>query len=87
MVDRVEALEREVEQLDQSDFERFSLWFSEFEASVWDHKIERDFESGKLDFLIDEARAEREAGSLTDLLDGCAASRHQTFLAMLSRPP
>ena len=67
MVDRVEALEREVEQLDRSDFERFSLWFAEYEASIWDHKIEQDFAAGKLDFLIDEARLEGEAATFANL--------------------
>lgn len=32
----------------------------------WDRQIEKDAESGKLDFLFREAEAEREAGTLRD---------------------
>ncbi len=67
MVDRVEALEKEVEKLGRAEFERFSAWFAEYEARNWDDEIKCDFEAGKLNFLIDEARAEREAGTLKDL--------------------
>jgi hypothetical protein len=67
MLDRVEALEKEVEQLDRSDFERFASWFAEYESGAWDQEIEQDSKSGRLDFLLEEARIEREAGTLTDL--------------------
>ena len=53
--------------MDQDELKRFAKWFAEYEASIWDAQIERDFRDGKLDFLIEEARAERERGSLTDL--------------------
>jgi hypothetical protein len=61
VVDRVKALERDVVKFDQSKLRRFSSWFTEYEVSLWDQKIERDFAAGNLDFLIEEAKAEREA--------------------------
>jgi hypothetical protein len=67
MVDRVKAIEHEVEKLDKSEFERFSFWFAEYEAKLWDAQIEQDSADGKLDFLISEAKAERDSGTLTDL--------------------
>jgi hypothetical protein len=67
MLDRVQALEAKVKKLDRGEFERFSSWFAEYEASAWDEEIGRDFAAGKLDFLIDEARRERNSGTLTDI--------------------
>ena len=39
-----------------------SAWFEEFDASLFDAKIERDAKAGKLDKLMAEARANHEAG-------------------------
>lgn len=39
----------------------------EFDWESWNDKIERDLESGKLDEMISEAKAEFKAGKAHDL--------------------
>ena len=59
---KIEDIEKAVEQLSPEDLAKFSEWFEEFEARVFDAKIERDAKAGKLDKLMGEARANHEAG-------------------------
>ena len=59
---KIEDIEKAVEQLSAEDLARFRAWFEEFDARVFDAKIERDAKAGKLDKLMAEARANREAG-------------------------
>jgi hypothetical protein len=62
LMTRIEDIEKAVEQLSPEDLAKFREWFEEFEARLFDAKIERDAKSGKLDTLIAEARANHEAG-------------------------
>ena len=59
---KMEAIKRAVEQLSPKELARFRVWFEEFEARLFDAKIERDVKAGKLDKLIAEARANHKAG-------------------------
>ena len=59
---KIEDIEKAVEQLSAEDLARFRAWFEEFDARVFDAKIERDAKAGKLDKLVAEARANHEAG-------------------------
>jgi len=43
-------------------------WFSERDWKVWDREIEIDSKSGRLDFLIEEAFAEKKVGKLRSCL-------------------
>ena len=63
---RVEALEKEIEALPQKDFEKLRKWFSEKDWEKWDKEIEADSHSGKLGFLVNEARDSKENGQLRD---------------------
>ncbi|GMV87948.1 MAG: hypothetical protein AMXMBFR81_08790 [Chthonomonas sp.] len=67
MTDRVERLERDVEALSESELQRFALWFTTFQHDVWERRIARDADAGRLDFLVDEAREERRERTLKDL--------------------
>jgi hypothetical protein len=42
-------------------------WLNEFSESLWDKQIEADFESGKLDHLIKQARQEFKAGKCQEI--------------------
>ena len=55
----VERLENEVAKLPPDDLAAFRRWLAEFDAAVWDAKIEADAAAGKLDALAAEALAER----------------------------
>jgi hypothetical protein len=59
---KIEDIEKAVEHLSPEDLARFREWFEEFEARLFDDRIERDAKAGKLDKLIAEARANHDAG-------------------------
>ena len=59
---KIEDIEKAVEQLSSEELAKFGAWFEEFDARVFDAKIERDAKAGKLDRLIAEARADHDAG-------------------------
>ena len=59
---KIEDIEKAVEHLSPEDLAKFREWFEEFEARLFDDKIERDAKVGKLDKLIADARANHAAG-------------------------
>jgi len=65
-VSTVEEIEQAAEQLAPSDFDRLALWVSARYHDLWKRQMEGDSTAGKLDFLFNEAAAERQAGSLRD---------------------
>lgn len=48
-----------------SEFARLRKWFAEKDWEMWDKQIEIDVAAGKLDFLIEEARAAKEQNKQT----------------------
>lgn len=67
MSDRVQKLEDAVKSLGPAEYKAFSAWFLDYDQLAWEKQIEADSKSGKLDFLIDEARKERQVGKLKEL--------------------
>lgn len=63
----VEALEQPTEELEEASFSKLRDGFMEFDNTRWDKKLEADSNAGKLDFLINAALAEHEAGLTRDL--------------------
>ena len=63
----VEALERQVQQLDPKELAQFRDWFLEFEADAWDRQIERDAKAGKLSALARKALDDHASGRTTRL--------------------
>jgi hypothetical protein len=61
---RLEEIERAVEALPEKDYSLFREWFLERDWEMWDRQIEADSASGKLDFLIEEARQAKSADKL-----------------------
>ena len=64
---QVEQLEQHIAELDDASFSKLCEWFIEFEQARWDKQLEADSNAGKLDFLINAALAEHEAGLTRDL--------------------
>ena len=64
---KVEALEREVQQLTGEELAAFRDWFIEFDWQAWDRQIERDSAEGKLDRFAAEALAEFERGETREI--------------------
>lgn len=63
----IEQLEQTVSNLSLKDLAQFRTWFLEFDARVWDEKIEADLKAGRLDKAIAEARTEYEKGKARPL--------------------
>jgi hypothetical protein len=57
-----EDIEKAVERLSPEELAKFRAWFEEFDARLFDERIERDAKAGKLDTLMAEARANHAAG-------------------------
>lgn len=64
---KVDELKSVIESLPKEDYVELRRWFSESDWQKWDDQIERDSESGKLDFLIKEGFAQKKGGMLKDL--------------------
>ena len=63
----VDDIKVAIESLPEEEYIALREWFSEKDWEKWDRQIERDSESGKLDFLIEEALEEKRTGKLKDL--------------------
>lgn len=64
---KLEQLEEAVASLSEKDFHQFRLWFMELDWEKWDKQIEDDSRSGKLNFLLDEARQSKQNNQLKNL--------------------
>lgn len=64
---RVEALQQEVELLNEEELRTFREWFANREADEWDRQIEADSKGGKLDRLAERALREHADGRSFEL--------------------
>jgi len=64
---KVDQLKAEIEKLPGEEIAEIFRWLSEKDWEMWDKEIGADSESGKLEFLVREAREEKSKGSLKDL--------------------
>jgi len=64
---RVEGIESQLKQLTAEELRAFRSWFAEFDADAWDHQIESDAKSGRLDELAERALRDHQAGRATNL--------------------
>jgi hypothetical protein len=64
---KIEEIQAAIESLPEDEYARLRRWFSERDWDKWDKRIAVDSESGKLDFLIKEARDEKVKGKLKEL--------------------
>jgi hypothetical protein len=64
---KLEDIEKAIAQLPAEDLAKFRAWFEQFDAAVFDAKIDRDATSGKLDKLAEQALKELRAGRAREL--------------------
>ena len=64
---KIEALERQVQDLSAEELTTFRRWFAEFDAEIWDQQFEADVKTGKLDALAEKALQAHAAGRSTKL--------------------
>jgi hypothetical protein len=60
----VAEIEAAIKMLPKEELARFNEWYQDYLDEQWDDQIRGDIRSGKLDFLTEEARRERSAGTL-----------------------
>lgn len=60
----VAEIEAAIQTLGKDDLAQFDQWYRDFLDNQWDEQIRRDVSDGKLDFLLEEVKREREAGTL-----------------------
>ena len=61
---RVEQIERAIQELSPEEFARLPQHIRSLEQERWERQLDNDAASGKLDFLQNEVRKERESGTL-----------------------
>ena len=52
--------------LPKKEFWELATWFDDVKNRAWDEQMEADAAAGRLDFLFEEAEAERSKGKLKD---------------------
>ena len=62
----VEEIEQAIRALGEDEFARIAERVHALEQERWDAELDRDASSGKLDFLIAEARENRQRGRPKD---------------------
>ncbi len=60
-------IEHAVEKLSPAEFNKFRLWFFQYDQNKWDKQLENDINSGKLDQFAKEAISEYETGKTKKL--------------------
>lgn len=58
----IKEIESAIARLPPSELAKLAEWFAEYQAQVWDRRLERDAKAGRLDALIEEAEREFEQG-------------------------
>jgi hypothetical protein len=64
---KLQLLEEEIKRLSQEEIAQLRDWLLELDADQWDHAIERDANSGKLDKVFERALQDHRAGKSREL--------------------
>jgi hypothetical protein len=64
---KIETIEQEIKALSPDELAAFRNWFSQFDAETWDHQIEEDAKSGKLDALANAALKSFQSGGCSEI--------------------
>jgi hypothetical protein len=64
---KLEDIEKAIAQLPADELAKFRAWFEQFDAAVFDAKIDRDAKAGRLDDLAEKALKELRAGRAREL--------------------
>jgi hypothetical protein len=62
----VVGIESAITNLRKKEFWELATWYDDVTNHAWDEQMEADAAAGKLDFLFEEAEAERAKGKLKD---------------------
>jgi len=64
---KVQKIKTEIMALPREDYMSLLSWINERDRKEWDKELEKDVALGKLNFLLNEALAEKKADKLVDL--------------------
>ncbi len=64
---KVKDIKEAIESLPEREYKELRRWFTERDWGNWDRQLTEDSESGKLDFLIKEAREAKSKNKLREL--------------------
>ena len=64
---KLEQIEKSLAELPPADVAKLRAWLEAFAEEMWDRQIEADVKAGKLDKLVEEARADIKGGRIRDL--------------------
>jgi len=64
---KVEEIKQAIDTLPEEEYIQLRQWFSEKDWQKWDRQIAADSESGKLDFLMQEALEAKAKNKLREL--------------------
>ena len=63
----IKEIESAIAQLPPSELAELARWFEEFQAQVWDERLEQDMKDGRLDSLLKQAEQDFEQGQCEPL--------------------
>ena len=63
----VEEIENAIVKLSKHELAELATWFADHQAKVWDDRIARDLESGRLNSLLEEVDSEINKGEAKPL--------------------
>jgi len=61
-MDKVESLERQIQELSHEELAQFHAWFLDFDWARRDAQLEHDVQSGRLDAMAKNALRDHAAG-------------------------
>ena len=64
---KLEKIEQDIASLGPSDVAKLAEWLAEYQTDLWDRQIEADAKAGRLDKLVENAKAELAAGKVREL--------------------
>jgi hypothetical protein len=56
-----------IQHLPMEDFNELMVWLAEYENEKWDKQIRQDYQTGKLDKLIQDAMVDIENGNVKEI--------------------
>jgi hypothetical protein len=65
-MDRVDEIQAAICNLSHEEHMRLLEWFRTREDALWDEQMDKDSAAGRLDFLVEEAERDSQAGLLRD---------------------
>jgi hypothetical protein len=64
---KLEEIQQAIQELSPEDFSNLTRWLAELDWQKWDEQIEKDSESGKLDFWVEKASRAKANNQLSEL--------------------